>query len=234
MNRGPFMNWGHRGASGHAPENTILAFKTALTMGADGIECDIRESRDGKLVIFHDANFRRIAGKSSSINRLSLAEIQKIDVGNGERIPTLQALFEHTPQDFLLNLEMKDVRPENLINAIYRHNVQHRVLLSSFDSEVLRKVRSLDSAIRIGYLVDRKMGLPVFKKATAMKAQAIHFSKRLITEDKIAQVHREGFLVYAYTVDAPNQMSHFMKMGIDGLFTNYPDRLSRVRIKNDR
>jgi glycerophosphoryl diester phosphodiesterase len=66
-----------------------------------------------------------------------------------------------------------------------------------------------------------------------MKAQSLHFSKTLITEDKIARVHREGFLVYAYTIDAPNQMSRFMKMGMDGLFTNYPDRLSRVKI-NDR
>ncbi len=191
-------------------------------MGANGIECDLRESRDGKIVIFHDATLKRIAGRPERIDRLSLAEIRKIT----PEIPALKALLEKT--DFLLNLEIKEVRAKNLLNAIYQHNAQHRVLISSFHSEILLKIRSLDSTISLGYLVDRKEESGVFKKANAMKAKAIHFSRRLITGDKIARVHQKGFLVYAYTVDAPNQMSRFIKMGIDGLFTNYPDRLSRI------
>ncbi|MBI3359285.1 MAG: hypothetical protein HY201_00865 [Nitrospirae bacterium] len=229
-----FLNWGHRGASGHAPENTLLAFQTAMAMGADGIECDIRESRDGKSIIFHDATLKRIAGRSTPIHQLSLAEIRKIDAGDGERIPTLTELLINTPPDFLLNLEIKKVRPEKLLNAIYRHNAQYRVLISAFDSAMLIRIRSLDSVISLGYLVDRKAECSVFKKANAMKAQALHFSRSLITENKIARVHREGFLVYAYTVDAPNQMSHFITIGMDGLFTNYPDRLSRAREKGNR
>lgn len=198
-------------------------------MGADGIECDIRESRDGKLVVFHDATLRRIAGISLPIHQLSLAKIQKIDAGNGERIPELKALLQKT--DFFLNLEIKEARPEKLLNAIYLYNAQHRVLISSFKAEILMKIRSLDSAIPLGYLVDRKGDADIFKKGHAMKARSLHFSGRLMTEDKVVRVHQEGFLVYAYTVDAPNQMSHFMRIGMDGLFTNYPDRLSRVKIK---
>jgi len=226
-----FINWGHRGGSGHAPENTLLSFRTAIAMGADGIECDIRESRDGKIVIFHDATLRRIAGISSPINQLSLAQIQKIDAGDGEQIPELKELLQ---KKFLLNLEIKEVRPEKLLDTIYRHNAQSRVLISSFHSEILLKIRSLDSKISLGYLVDRKEEVSVFRKAHKMKARSLHFSRRLITENKILRVHQEGFLVYAYTVDAPNQMSRFIKMGIDGLFTNYPDRLSRVQSKKGR
>ncbi len=240
-----FINWGHRGASGHQPENTLVSFQTAMAMGADGIECDIRESRDGRIMIFHDPTLKRIAGRPERIDRLTFSELRKIDAGDGEQIPELKALFQKTPPDFLLNLEIKQVRPEKLLDLIYRHNAQYRVLISSFYSEILIKIRSLDSAIRLGYLVDRNSSTvpcegnvpcedaDLFKKANTMKAQSLHFSKRLITEDRIARVHREGFLIYAYTIDAPNQMSRFMKMGMDGLFTNYPDRLSRVQI-NDR
>jgi len=227
--QGKFITWGHRGASGHFPENTLLAFQTAIKMGADGIECDLRESRDGKIVVFHDVTLRRIASQPERIDQLSLAEIRKFDVGDGERIPELKGLLQKT--DFLMNLEIKAVRPEKLLKEVYQQNAQHRVLLSSFDSEILIRIRSLDSAISLGYLVDKKGDAAIFKKANAMRAQTIHFSRRLITEDKIARVHQEGFCVYAYTVDAPNQMARFIKMGINGLFTNYPDRLYRVRMK---
>jgi len=212
----------------------MLSFQTAIAMGANGIECDIRESRDGQLVIFHDATLRRIAGKSSPIHRLTYSAILEIDAGGGERIPTLKALFEKTPSNLLLNLEIKAVRPEKLLDEVYRHNVQSRVLFSSFDAEILLRIRSLDSAIRLGYLVDQKEDLAIYKIANEMKAQSVHFSRRLITWDRIESVHREGFLIYAYTVDAPSQMSRFIKMGMDGLFTNYPDRLSRVQIDNGR
>jgi len=226
-----FINWGHRGASGHTPENTLLAFQTAMAMGADGIECDIRESRDGKMVIFHDTNLMRIAGKSTPIRQLAFSEIQKMNAGDGESIPELKELIKNTPNNFLLNLEIKEVRPEKLLAEVYRHHAQHRVLISSFHAEILIRIRSLDSAIAIGYLVNKNGESAIYKKANAMKAEALHFSRRLITEEKIARVHNEGFFVYAYTVDSPNQMTRFMNMGIDGLFTNYPDRLSRVRIK---
>jgi len=229
-----FMNWGHRGASGHQPENTLLAFQTAIAMGANGIECDIRESRDGRLIIFHDETLTRIAGSPSPINQLTFSEIRKVNAGNQERIPELKELLKTTPPDFLLNLEIKEARPEKLLDQVYRHHVEHRVLLSSFDSETLLRIRSLDSTISLGYLVNRKEESAVFKKANKMKATALHLSSRLITKDKIARVHQEGFLVYAYTVDAPKQMSHFIKMGINGLFTNYPDRLSHLQIKEMR
>ena len=220
-----FINWAHRGAANDAPENTLLAFQTAVTIGADGIECDLRESKDGVPIIFHDANLSRIANRPDRINTLTYKEIRKINAGQKERIPTLSEVIENTPPNFLLNLEMKAIRPHLLLDEVYRHNAQGRVLISAFNARALFAIRSLDSSIKIGYLVEKKMGADVFEKATKMDAFSLHLSKKLITKRRVEQIHRRGFLVYSYTVDEVDRMKQFIGIGVDGLFTNCPDRL---------
>ncbi len=234
----PLINWAHRGASGHAPENTLSAFRLAIEMGADGIECDLRESQDGEVIVFHDPTLKRIAGRSEFIHQLPILELKKINIGIGfsaadrkERIPTLSELITEIKPPFLLNLEMKRATPQRVLDTVYRHNAKDRVLISSFDLDTLTQLRSLDSDIAIGYLVDRNVTPTHLKEAEKIKAKSLHLSVRGATTDMIQRVHHNGFLVYPYTVDKTNQMVRFVKMGADGLFTNYPDRLSQLILK---
>ncbi len=204
-------------------------------MGADGIECDLRESQDGQLIVFHDPTLKRIAGRPEPVDQLPLAKLKKIDVGSWfsdaykkERIPTLSELIEQIKPPSLLNLEVKKAAPQTLLEEVYRHNAKDRVLFSSFDHRLLTRIRALDSSVAIGYLVGRKVTAALLKGAQKIKAQSLHLSAKDVTPQLIQRVHREGFRVYPYTIDETGQMARFIEMGVDGLFTNYPDRLSQL------
>jgi len=226
-------NWAHRGASGHATENTLSAFKMAVQMGADGIECDLRETCDGHFVIFHDATLKRMANQPDAIAHCSLDQLQQVNLGHrgrrkGEPLPALSQLFKNVNPPCLLNLEIKKGTPEKLLDQVYQHHAQERVLLSSFDGLLLSRIRSLDSHIAIGYLLDQRVTTDILKEARKMKARSLHLDVRQVTEKGIRRLQTEGFQVYAYTVNDFAQMTQLIGMGIDGLFTNYPDRLTRL------
>ena len=229
------INWAHRGASGHVTENTLLAFQQAVEMGADGIECDIRETRDGQLVIFHDATLKRMANRSRAIEKSTRAQLQQIHICtetdtecHKERIPELSQLFKTIKAPCQLNLEIKKAEPTKLLNQVYQHHAQKQVLLSSFEGALLSKIRSLDSEIAIGYLLDKGVTTATVKKAKEISVRSLHLNIKKITKKVIERVHGEGFQVYAYTVDDLASMAQLIDMGVDGLFTNYPDRLSQL------
>jgi glycerophosphoryl diester phosphodiesterase len=238
MLSGRFINWGHRGSSGHAPENTLAAFHLAVQMGANGIECDLRESQDGQLIVFHDPTLKRIASRPEAVRHLSVKELKRIDIGSwfsnrykGERIPTLFQLIEQIPSPTLLNLEIKKVTPKKMLDMVYKYNAQGRVLFSSFDYKVLNRIRSLDSSAAIGYLVEEGVTGAVIQRAREMQAISVHLSWKKVTPKTIHRIHEAGFLVHSYTVNEVDQMTRLVEMGLDGCFTNYPDRLSTLRGK---
>jgi len=229
------INWAHRGASGHRRENTIVAFRLAVEMGADGIECDIRETRDGHLVIFHDATLKRIFNQSRAIAASSLAYLQKMGMQKGgalcqeeEGIPELSQLFKTIKPPCRLNLEIKKATPAILLDQIYRHHVQERVLLSSFDGAVLSQIRSLDSKIAIGYLIDKEVTTEKVETAKKMNARSVHLDMKYVKQVEVERLHGNEFEIYSYTVNDLESMAQLIKMGVDGLFTNYPDRLTRL------
>lgn len=230
------MNWAHRGASGHAPENTLPAFKKAIDMGADGIECDIRETADGGLVVFHDATTKRLTGKGERISNLTCSEIKKRDVGgwfsntfSGETIPTLSEVLEIIPSPVLLNLEIKEASHKKIFELIQKHDLLDRTVLSSFDHPVLFKLREISPTLKIGYLVDREPWKKVFREAMALGAFSLNIPTNRVTPEVVYKAHTEGINVFAYTVNESAQMLFFIEMGIDGIFTNYPDRLSGLQ-----
>lgn len=227
--------WAHRGASGHAPENTLVAFEKAMAMGADGIECDLRESREGELVIFHDPTVQRLTGQSGRVVDLTLAELKRLDIGSwfapafaGQMVLTAAELIDKIPPPFLLNLEIKAASPRKVVDLIQKKEIANRVIVSSFDPILLKKVRSLHPSLPLGYLVDREPLKKILQEARRLEAVSIHLASRRVTPDLIEKAHREGFKVYVYTINEPSQMNLFIGMGVDGLFTNYPDRLAAL------
>ena len=233
------INWAHRGASGHAPENTRIAFQKALEMGADGIECDIRESRDGELVVFHDPTVKRLTRKEGRVNGLSASELKRLDIGGwyspsfaGETVLTLAEAIEALPPPVLLNLEIKAASPGKIVDFIHRRALADRVIVSSFDHTLLRKMRQLDPVLPIGVLIDREPWKKAFQEAARLKAVSLNVPSKRITGEWMTQAHQKSLKVYLYTVNEPAEMTHFIEMGADGLFTNYPDRLARLQGKN--
>ncbi len=143
--------FGHRGASAHAPENTLAAFQLALEQGADGIELDVRLSRDGEVMVLHDGRVERVTGQPGALADLTRAEIQRLDAGSlfspafaGERIPSLTEVFETFGDQLLYDLEIKNfAAPQNgletrVLALIRRYRLQQQVLISSFNPFAVR------------------------------------------------------------------------------------------------
>ena len=149
---------GHRGFSASYPENTLLSFREAISAGADGVELDVRLTRDNQVVVIHDSTIDRISSMSGRVRDMNLDEIRKADVGIGEKIPLLEEVLSSFP-DALLNIEIKERdATKNVINLVEKYGIE-RVMLSSFDIDTLHIARSLKENIILGYLIDDENSL---------------------------------------------------------------------------
>ena len=232
----PVFNWAHRGASGNAPENTLAAFRTAVALRADGIECDVRAGRDGVPVIFHDPTLKRIAGRPDRISDLSLAQIKAIDAGrwfssrfSNETIPTLEETLAAIPASVRLNLEIKSACIPAVIEQVVAMRSENRVILSAFDHHLLHEARRLHVTIALGVLVHREPWDRVIRTARRLHAVSLNVPRHRVSAASVARAHRAGLEVHCYTVDEPDGMMRMIALGVDGLFTNYPDRLHAQR-----
>ena len=144
---------GHRGYSALYPENTLLAFEEAVRTGADGVELDVRLTLDGEAVVIHDESLDRTSDMSGLVSELTLPEIRKADLGMGQRIPTLEEVLSEV--EGLVNVEIKEERAvDRCVRVVRETDSSERVLYSSFNVNVLRRVRSMDFEARLGLLID--------------------------------------------------------------------------------
>lgn len=147
---------GHRGYMSRYPENTILAFRKAIEAGADGVELDVWLTRDGEVVVIHDEAVDRTSNGTGKVKEMTLDELKSLDFGKGERIPTLEEVFEALPEDAIINVELKDVEAAKKAAEIIKSHNPSRVLVSSFLVNALREYRKHDNTTRMGLLIDRE------------------------------------------------------------------------------
>jgi glycerophosphoryl diester phosphodiesterase len=221
----------HRGASGHRPENTLPAYELAVAQRADMIEIDLHRTRDGAIVVTHDEELRGLGGRGE-IADASLAEVRALDAGGGERVPTLDEVLDAFGTRIPFNLELKQSTrgpyPElerETLARIEARGLLAVTLFSSFFDPVLAALRALAPAARIGVLVSGRAPERWLERARRVRAEAVHFPVGLATREAIASAHAEGLAVHVYTVDERNQMQRLLDFGVDGIFSNYPDRL---------
>lgn len=238
------LNIAHRGASAYRPENTIEAFIEAITLGADSIEMDVRQTFDGHLVLIHDETVDRTTDGTGAISKLTLKQVKALDAGMGTRIPTLEEVFSHFVQDeVILNLEIKspgiEIKVVEMVHRLYRRD---RVLICSFQPSVLRKVKEADRQIKTGLLVGRARPIKsiawikgVFPLSTLRKLRAntLHQHVQLAHSYLITRCRREGIPIYVWVVDEEPEMRRLIRRGIDGISTNRPDVLSKVIQEED-
>lgn len=219
----------HRGASGYAPENTMPAYELAVEQRADMIEIDLHRTRDGAIVISHD---EKLSGLSGEIGAASLAEVRSLDVGGGERVPLLSEVLDRFGSRIPFNLELKRARRETYpeleretLALVESHGLTGRTLFSSFYDPVLERLREHSGTARIGVLVSPRSAGHWLERARAIRAEAVHFFSRLATQQVVESAHAEGLAVHVYTVDRVDEMRTLIDRGVDGIFTNYPDRM---------
>ncbi|WP_287825542.1 glycerophosphodiester phosphodiesterase [Clostridium sp.] len=236
------LNIAHRGFSGKYPENTMIAFKKAVGAGCDGIENDLHVTKDGVVVICHDETIDRTTTGKGYIKDYTFNELQKFDAGvkfgkefQGERIPDLDEFLEYVKdKNILINLELKNNiidyigLEEKVIDKIYEYKLRKNVILSSFNHYSMVRVKRYDGHIKTGLLCSEILYKP-YKYVKLVGADALHPDFRSIISKKIVNsMHERKIMINAYTVNKDEDMKRMIELNIDGIITDYPDKLNEI------
>ncbi|MDR4459565.1 MAG: hypothetical protein MRJ67_03450 [Nitrospirales bacterium] len=216
---------GHRGAAGHAPENTLAALELAVNFGVDLVEFDVRRSADGALVLLHDDMVDRTTNGEGRIENLSLRVLRELDAGGGERIPLLEEALAclNGRAGAMIEIKVRGIAADvcALVKAI---DFQGTVIYASFFHEELLPVRRLiGDAFTLALIED----VPIPYTAFAAAAQATHVGVALdaVTPSLVKAFQEQGFKVFVYTVDEPEDIARMKLLGVDGIISNFPDRI---------
>ena len=226
----------HRGASGNAPENTMAAFKKAVALGANFIETDLQLSRDARLVAIHDATVNRTTNGQGTVHDMTLTELRRLDAGSwfgsefaGERIPTLDEILAFSKKhDVVFYLEIKPGGSwggeHALIGALRESGEIPRAVVISFDAAIVLSLRKIEPTLMTGLLYDGQIENPL-DKAVAIGARQLAVRGDLVTPALIAEARRKDLQVVCWTVNHPAHMRLLAAAGVDGIMSDYPDRL---------
>jgi len=235
---------GHRGAMGHAPENTMASFKLALEMGADMIELDVHLSRDNVPVVIHDEDVKRTTDGEGQVSDMNLEELKELDAGSwfsdefvGERIPTLAEVMEWARGKVPVNVEIKNGPnfyegiEEAVVEVLKETSMTNEVIISSFDHVCLRTIKEVEPRLATAILYSCRLCDPV-RYAKYLELSAFHPRWTYVTEDFIKDAHGAELAVNAWIANTPGLMTKLIDMGVDMIGTNYPDRLRDLLSSN--
>lgn len=225
----------HRGASAFAPENTKASFKKAIDLGAKNFEFDVQITSDNEYVIFHDYTLERTSNGQGLLSNKTLSELKDLDIGSwyseefcGEQIMTLQELIDFLPSDSFLNIELKRNKNDKRFFGkkfleIIRP-IKDRVLVSSFDWELLKYLNSLELNISFGILIDKYYTNFIFDiKDLPFIPYSINPNFKIIDENFINTFKK--YKIIAYTVNDVEKSLYLKSLGVFGIFSNYPNIL---------
>lgn len=217
----------HRGASGHEPENTLAAVVKAVDLGAHWIEVDVYAVA-GELIVMHDERLERTTNGAGHITEKSLLHLRSLDAGKGQRIPTLREILDSVDGRAGINIELKGPKTAGLAVSLVEEYVRERqwnydqFIVSSFNRRQLRKVRKLNPSIRIGILIDRpRRHYAIFARRYA--AYSVHVQIALASARFVRRAHERGLKVFVYTVNSSEEIDRLQALGVDGIFTDFPE-----------
>jgi glycerophosphoryl diester phosphodiesterase len=220
------LNIAHRGASIQAPQNTEAAFALAVYQGADMIETDLHLLADGQIPLVHDGE-----SGGRAIDEMTLAELRE----RLPDVPTLEETLDRFGARIAFNLEMKKGThglypglPRRTLDEVRKRDLLDRTLFSSFHEPVLEELRALEPAARIGLLLSPRFPGQIFERAARLRADALHPERSMTTREWVAEAHARGYRVHVYTVDDAADLERLVGWGVDGIFTNVPDRLRSI------
>jgi glycerophosphoryl diester phosphodiesterase len=238
------LNFGHRGASAYAPENTLAAFNLAFDLGADGVELDVSLTQDGVPVVIHDDRVDRTTDGRGAVKDMTLAEIQRLDAGakfdakfRGERVPTLAEVLSTVGKRGIVNIELKsgklaDVGLETaaIARVIEESGAADRVIISSFNHFALHRMHDLDARLPIGFLYFNRVpiSLPYVETRPLARPTALHPRFVVVTPGFVKWARGKNYQINTWTVDEPEEMRRLIALGVDSIMTNKPDVLRQV------
>lgn len=222
---------GHRGAMGHETENTLASIQKALDLNVDMIEIDVFKIKSGEIVVFHDEKIDRLTNGSGDIESLDLEGLKNLTVKGNHKIPLLSEVLDVINHKVPLNIELKGPgTSEGVINIIniYMDNegwVLDDFLISSFNWEELEHMRRINKDIEIAVLTEDNP-LDAISIANDLNAVAINPYYLSLTQENVSEIKSQGFKIYTWTVNETEQISNMRELGVDGIFTNYPERVN--------
>tara|TARA_B100000963_G_scaffold61870_2_gene49890 strand:- start:3209 stop:4045 length:837 start_codon:yes stop_codon:yes gene_type:complete len=228
---------GHRGAKGHITENTLPSIEKALEMGVDGIEIDVFLCKSGELVVFHDKKLDRLTNVKGYIENLEYDSIKKISVEGVYKIPTLNEVVELIDRKAFLNIELKGsgtAEPTHkLLTTILKQKkwMADQFIISSFNWDELEIFYKLNQKVSIAILTgsDPLNAIPVAKKLNAV---AINPNFRALNLKNVKKIHNEGYKVFPYTINNPRDIEEILNMKVDGIITDFPERVKKALSSN--
>lgn len=239
----------HRGANKYAPQNTLPAFERSIQLGADGFETDVHMTKDGVPVICHNYTINDTSDGMGSIATYTLEELKKFDFGSyyspkfrGTKIPTLDEFLElvATSDIEIMNIELKSPRAketdivEKTIEAVRAHKLFDRLLISSFDSKLLVRAKEIDDSCKTAFLYhpnspdSAKMLFYPISFAKKIKVDALHPMDVYVNSAYVKAAHNAGLKVNVWTVNKESKIEKMIKLGVDGIITDCPDRVRTV------
>jgi glycerophosphoryl diester phosphodiesterase len=236
-------NVAHRGASGNYPENTLLAFQKALEIGVDEIELDLYLTKDDRLIIMHDSTVDRTTDGTGAISELTLAEIKALDAGGvfgeqfrGERVPTWEEALELVQGKVGLNVHLKEGgNPDGhyerkVAKALIDFHMVEDSILTCSDASV-GIFADIDSRIECRIFRANRTPEEYIRKSVEMGLRTMQPGRDITTRDFIQKAHAAGRIVHVFYADTPEDMCAYIEIGVDGILTNYPERLKAVLTK---
>lgn len=230
---------GHRGALGYAPENTMASFVKGLECGADLIELDVHLSADDAIVVIHDDDVSRTTDGGGPVREMTLAEIKRLDAGSrfdpkfcGERVPTLDEVLDWARGRVQLVVEIKGGPgpapgiEERVVRALRDHRMVDEVMVISFHHPSVLRVKALEPALATGILYAARLvdtvGAARAAGADSVRPQWSYWARNLVDE-----VHAAGLLASTWVANDEPRMEYLVRLGMDSIGTDYPDRLRR-------
>jgi len=227
----------HRGAMTMEPQNTLRAFQKAAKLGADGVELDILQTKDGKVVVTHDNNTYRHTGKKVKVRKSNLKDLKKLDFGKKEKIPTLEEVFDHFLKKFqIINVEIKstgifsDGIEAKLAKAIKKFKCANQILVSSFNPLNLYRFKIRMPQVKLGYLLTKEQNILIRNRLTihALQPTTINLNHTLFHKKSYKRFLNLDLPLWLWTVNTESDMKKYLTKPVEAIITNYPDRLRRL------
>jgi glycerophosphoryl diester phosphodiesterase len=248
----------HRGGRSLGPESTLYTFQRAVELGANVLEMDVQRTEDGHLVVLHDRTVDRTTDATGPVENYTLAELKNLDAAyhwspdNGRtyplrnkdvRIPTLAEVFKAFPKT-RMNIEIKDPKPSvipSFCGSIREHNMSTKVMVASFDAGVLKEFRSVCSEVATSagfteaflfyYLQKIRLESMYSPDMQAMQIPETRDNRQVVNRRFMKAAHARNLRVHVWTINDVDSMKQYLKIGVDGIMTDYPDRLIEL-LKN--
>ncbi|WP_343488037.1 glycerophosphodiester phosphodiesterase family protein [Allomuricauda sp. d1] len=221
---------GHRGAMGHETENTLASVQKAMDLGVDMIEIDVFKIDSGEIVVFHDERLERLSNAGGRIEEYNIFDLKQVILDGNHKIPMLQDVLNLIDNQVPLNIELKGANTAERVNFIMGYYVRERgwdwknFVISSFNWDELREIRKINPDVAIAVLTEDEDPTTAVPVANELKAVAINPWYKTLTKENVEKIKTEGFKVYTYTVNEPDDIQKMKEFGVDGMFINYPER----------